>query len=305
MRNPTVPTDEIALYALARMYNQHTLVYTRSSIWSTVASSTPLTYSEVCNECQIRLVFLGKGQFFELIKKPVAQSTSVPFAHAVNVYDSGYYEPITNTNPPPQQPSVSMEPDQMLGANIPEENLNLFDEQNSNTGLVGIPEGSCCPVHGCDTSTLSDATNIKISNTTVEVLRSVEFPDSYEVCKTSPYSSLTTYNPLKENEPNLDMTDTNSFTDEMSPITLTKDCIVKLRKLSAADIDFLSRPRLLPSLKEQNDISTNNKTFMEVKTKGQEVNIDNKFVQEMNHGEITDMEDCNIAAVSAPQTSGR
>ena len=108
MRNPTIPDDEIALYALARMYNKHTLVYTKSSIWSTLASSTPLSYDEVCNYSDIKLAYLGRGHYVELIKKPVAQNITTGFSYAENVYDSSYYEAVPpNTNIDLHQPSGS------------------------------------------------------------------------------------------------------------------------------------------------------------------------------------------------------
>ena len=141
MRNPAVPADEIALYALTRMFNRHTLIYTGSSIWSTVASSKPLTYGEVCNECQVRLVFLGKGHFVELIKRPVAQNTTVPFAHAENVYDSSYYKPITGNTPLPkcdylsQQPTVTTELDHFLNANAKDNEMFIFNDMVLNNHL--------------------------------------------------------------------------------------------------------------------------------------------------------------------------
>ena len=99
MRNPMIPGDQIALYALARMYNRHTLVYTKSSIWSTIASSTPMTCDEICNNCQIRLAYFVKGTYIELIKRPTTQNITTNFNYAENVYDSGYYEAVSSFKP--------------------------------------------------------------------------------------------------------------------------------------------------------------------------------------------------------------
>ena len=63
MRNPTIPGDEITLYALARLYNRHCIVYTRSAIWSTIAMSKPMTPAELSKACDVQLVYLGKGVY--------------------------------------------------------------------------------------------------------------------------------------------------------------------------------------------------------------------------------------------------
>ena len=194
MRNPTIPGDGIVLYAQARMYNWHTLVYTRSSIWSTVTSSKPMTYDEVCNNCQIKLAYFGKGNYIQLIKRPTTQNLRTHFSYAENVYDRRYYEAVSDTTQP--VPGLDLHQPSDIGGEVTQPtNLQSFDnemlllDEYPTSKLQTVEnthqEVDQCPVHGYDTS-------IEMSHH--QKCETVQFPNSYEVCKTGLDSSLASYN---------------------------------------------------------------------------------------------------------------
>ena len=246
MRNSTIPGDEIALYALARMYNKHTLVYTKSSIWSTIVSSMHLSYEKVCNYCDIKLAYFGRGHYVELIKKSAAQNITTNFSYAENVYDSGYYGAVVNPNIVLHQPTKDMVNSELVPYNA--NNVPTTNNYPRDHTLDTVQSDNRCPVHGCETDIEPSTSKLPIPQETNNSSTAVQFPASHEVCRTSIVSSLVSYNPLKENKPNLNMTDLNTDPDDLKLKALFSCCKIKLRRLSTTDIDFLSGSHLLPSL---------------------------------------------------------
>ena len=86
MYNSTIPDDEIALYTLSLQNTEFNVVYTRSTVWSTVATSKPMTYAEICDAGDIHLVYFGKGTFTELMNNPSSQMPTVHLPHRESVY---------------------------------------------------------------------------------------------------------------------------------------------------------------------------------------------------------------------------
>ena len=64
--------DEIALYVLCRMYNQHCMVYTKMNIWSTVGTDVPIPEETLIGMCDIRLLFIETDVIGELQIIPYA-----------------------------------------------------------------------------------------------------------------------------------------------------------------------------------------------------------------------------------------
>ena len=84
---------------------------------------------------------------------------------------------------------------------------------------------------------------------------SVSFPIAAKVCETSINSKLQDFNPLNETEPNLefDMTDQDNAENPNLHVKLMQDARtrkweVKIRNLTPEQVDFISGPRLLPTL---------------------------------------------------------
>ena len=67
------PGDEIALFALSRMYNRHVIVYTKKYHWTTVVHRVDVSEEEVAGWCDIHLLFIKPYVFGEIkrIRKPV------------------------------------------------------------------------------------------------------------------------------------------------------------------------------------------------------------------------------------------
>ena len=74
MVDEDTPGDEIALFALARMYNRHVIVYTKKYHWTTVVHRVDVSEEEVSGWCDIHLLFIKPYVFGEIkrIRKPVA-----------------------------------------------------------------------------------------------------------------------------------------------------------------------------------------------------------------------------------------
>ena len=184
-----------------------------------------------------------------------------------STFDSGYYE----TDYIKQEPDY----DESMGSStavLPPKidtglNLNNFDQD-----IEGHTHTKYCPVHGCDTTrdtfeticedNANEAPLEDPVNVTVEPMNPdchLSFPSSTDVCGTHEPSALTSFNPLQNSEPNLDLCDAKNMTDENEPGLSTTDMIcdvktetwsVNIHKLSMEEIDFLSGPKLLPTLTE-------------------------------------------------------
>ena len=89
------PGDEIVLYALSRLTRVHSIVYSKTATWCTIAVAQPMLPSDLHKVCTVRLMYLGRRGFGELVQKP---SFNMPVYSQVAtgefVYSSGYYEEI-------------------------------------------------------------------------------------------------------------------------------------------------------------------------------------------------------------------
>ena len=104
-----------------------------------------------------------------------------------------------------------------------------------------------CPLHVCN------ITSENPESDQCEADMALNFPNSYEVCKMSTNTGLSEYNPLTESEPNLDMMDTNIPNSELVEDAKQKRLSINVGKLSNTKIEFLSGPKLLPSLQETDE----------------------------------------------------
>ena len=137
-----------------------------------------------------------------------------------SVYESGYNEDITSMDPKlPDTPT----PDPPSG------------EDNNNTTYP--KSAQCCVVHGCETLSSNKAIESKSPNMLEQ--NNVNFPIAAKVCETTIDSKLQDFNPLNENEPNLefDMTDQDNAENPNLHIKLMQDARtrkweVKIRNLT-------------------------------------------------------------------------
>ena len=95
MRTVTTPADELAIFALSRLYRRHSVVYTKDKTWSTIGTSTPMNEKDVYQQCDLKFILMGKGHYVQLIRKPLVSMPVVPLQPMESVYESGYYEDVT------------------------------------------------------------------------------------------------------------------------------------------------------------------------------------------------------------------
>ena len=69
MNDPNTYGDELALYALARRYNRHVIVYTSHKFWNTLQSATELDEWDTAKNCHLRLIYLGRFLFGTVKRK--------------------------------------------------------------------------------------------------------------------------------------------------------------------------------------------------------------------------------------------
>ena len=284
MQDPRQPADELAVYALSRIYNQHSVTYTKTKTWSSMGTTRPLSEKELYDSCKVKFVNMGKGKLVELVSKPSSLMPVVRPTPLLSTYESGYYE-----TEPVNVPEIKEEPqDDYLFCN--NQNMdpelahdNVVESEPAPQSSSHVPElehdelerpeaehahTTRCLVHGCDTmdktySTLGNTVlNPSVDHVEEESTTPLLFPSSMEVCDTGINSALNEFNPLIESEPNLDlgnhdsqpcMTDQNTGDvtlrlNDMIVDAKTKNWTVPVRKLSLEEVEFLSGPKLLPNL---------------------------------------------------------
>ena len=184
---------------------------------------------------------MGKGNYVQLIRKLSVSMPVVPLQPMESVYESGYYENvtpaenITATNVEPTTPTIDQ------------------PSQEDDVPVITPDNIQYCAVHGCEVKNTKNDTQSE--NPTLSEQDMVNFPIAAKVCETASTSSLQEFNPLNDSEPNLefDMTDQNNAENPNLHVKLMQDARtrkwqVKIRNLTKEQVDFIARPRLLPTL---------------------------------------------------------
>ena len=70
MEKPTVAADELAIFALSKLYGKHTVIYNKSKPWTTLDPPYQMSETELHDNCQIHLVYVGKDSYGILRHKP-------------------------------------------------------------------------------------------------------------------------------------------------------------------------------------------------------------------------------------------
>ena len=145
----TTPADELAIFALSRLYRQHSVVYTKDKTWSTIGTSTSMSEKEVYQQCDLKFILMGKGHYVQLIRKPSLTMPVLPLQPMESVYESGYYE---NT-----APAENIKATTSAFTSPPAEPPLQRNEEIATT----MYSKQYCAVHGCkvpDTKTMSKST---------------------------------------------------------------------------------------------------------------------------------------------------
>ena len=241
MRSQNTPADELAIFALSRLYKRHSVIYTKNRTWCTISTSNPLSEKDVYLSCDVRFVQMGPRNFVSLIKKPISCMPVMQFEPLENIYKGGYYD---DEPTPPDMGTPSCE----------------SDSKETNKTCIDIPEDQdsekveYCALHRCKIS--GNDTIITNDDTNGTHTTEINFPTTIAVCKPSNTSKLNVFNSLEESEPNLDLYMSNqnkdteqsiNDTDSNTKKVITRKCVVRVRNLTQEEIDFLCGPKLLPS----------------------------------------------------------
>ena len=235
MRAATTPADELAIFALSKLYNRHSVVYTKDKTWSTIGTSSPMNEKDVYRQCDLKFILMGKDHYVQLIKKPSVSMPVLPLQPMESVYESGYYEDvtpvenITDTNTITTPPSVGQV------------------SQNNDVSATTPDNTQYCAVHGC--KVMHTKNNGQSENPTLSEQDTVNFPIAAKVCETMSNSSLHKFNPLNDSEPNLefDMMDQDNVENpdlhvKLMQDTRTRKWQVKIRNLTKEQVGFIAEP---------------------------------------------------------------
>lgn len=69
MADPNVPADELAIFALSKIYDLHTMIYTTGPPWSTLKPPSPISVQKLHRLCQVHFVYTSKDMYAELLAK--------------------------------------------------------------------------------------------------------------------------------------------------------------------------------------------------------------------------------------------
>ena len=70
MDNEKMYCDELGLMGLSKMYGRHSVVLTKSKLWSTIDADAPFNLLELLQQCSVWFVYLGHLRFGSLVWKP-------------------------------------------------------------------------------------------------------------------------------------------------------------------------------------------------------------------------------------------
>ena len=225
MRAASTPADELAIFALSKLYNRHSVVYTKNKTWSTIGTSTPMHEKDVYQQCDLKFILMGKDHYVQLIKKPSVSMPVLPLQPMESVYKSSYYEDVT--------PAENITDTNTIITPPP-----VGQPLQNNYVPAKIPDTTqYCSVHGCEVTHTNN--NGQSVNPTLPEQDTVNFPIAAKICKTTSNSSLREFNPLNDSEPNLefDMTDQDNVENPDLHVKLIQDARtrkwqVKIRKLN-------------------------------------------------------------------------
>ena len=192
MQDSTTPTDELAIFALSKLYHRNSVAYTKSKTWSTIRTSAPKSEKEVYMQCELKFVLMGKNNFMQLIKKPSVSMPVIPFELMESVYESGYFVDMDQNKHEDTEPIPLDTPQTTTTTTDPESPKEQDETQQY------------CAIHGCNV--MDENTNIPKSAEKGfhQNIKIVSFPKAAKVCATSKDSSLQDFNPLNDSEPNLE-----------------------------------------------------------------------------------------------------
>ena len=78
MEKLTTRADKLAIFALSKIYQRHTVIFNASKPWSTLEPDGEMLEEELFEHCQIHLAYTGKDQYATLHRKPFSVQNAPP-----------------------------------------------------------------------------------------------------------------------------------------------------------------------------------------------------------------------------------
>ena len=119
-QHKTTKGDEITVYILSRLYNQHAMIHTKKKLWFTIVPTGPnFNYAAVC---QTHLLYMGNHVYGLLLPKPLPPPQApLPSSSAISI--------TTPATPAPVQEQVSI-----LDAALPTGTTTSTEAENTTVG---------------------------------------------------------------------------------------------------------------------------------------------------------------------------
>ena len=77
MTSDSVFGDELMIYALSRVSQCHTVIFTSRSCWTTIGSDEPIDGNRLLEICQVHLLHIGLHMYAEIKSKPFVPVTKI------------------------------------------------------------------------------------------------------------------------------------------------------------------------------------------------------------------------------------
>ena len=123
MKYEGIKGDEIALHALARVYQCHVVVYTKSRPWTTVKFTSKMTEEKLPKVCDIHLLYMGNHVFAEL-KRKEKRVAPIPATARTS---------IISTKPPMSEKSVAPTVGTIMTKGTNKQSADMMSTNVSNT----------------------------------------------------------------------------------------------------------------------------------------------------------------------------
>ena len=82
MSSDSVFGDELMIYALLRVYQHHTVIFTSRSCWTTIGFNEPIDGNRLLQICQVHLLHIGLHMYDEIKSKPFVPVTKAAVTEA-------------------------------------------------------------------------------------------------------------------------------------------------------------------------------------------------------------------------------
>ena len=76
MENTSTGADELAIFALSKIYQRHAVIFNASKPWTMLEPDGEMLESELYKHCQVHLAYIGKHQYATLHRKPFIEASA-------------------------------------------------------------------------------------------------------------------------------------------------------------------------------------------------------------------------------------